>query len=74
MPIISSSDHSETDKGMMSHLARGVILLINKNDPLGFSDDDIAKLELYAQVLGRCHYVIEKIEQFYSLYLRPDRI
>lgn len=58
----------------MSHLARGVVLLINKKDPIGFTEQDTKKLELFSQILGRCHYIIEKIEQFYSLIDTTQRL
>jgi hypothetical protein len=67
VPIYCSSDRLDPSPHSLSAIPRGVISLINKKDPNGFAPADIEKLEFLSIILGRCHDVVLKVEQLYSM-------
>ncbi len=67
VPIYCSSDRLDPSPHSLSAVPRGVISLINKKDPNGFSPADIEKLEFLSIILGRCHDAVLKVEQLYSM-------
>eukprot|EP00347_Sterkiella_histriomuscorum_P021983 403332089 len=74
VPIFCQSDRYEVGSDSLANLPRGIIQLINKTDPNGFSGRDIEKLEFLSSILGRCHDCVLKVEQLYSLKSVSDSL